>query len=739
MTARAGHNGAVAASATAEPTWDQAERAAWAPPVAILPSAWAERHRHLHRGRFKGPWRNANAPYLRGIMDIATRPGVVQVNVQKAGQIGVSEGGRTLMGYWAHMDPAPMALTLPSQKKGRSIVRSDVRPLFRRTAVLRELIGRQTDAQLESISLVNGFSLDLMWSGSATSMAANPYQRVINDEVDIFEPWSGEESDAVAATEGRLTTYEDRRLQLNISKPTTTAGKIHELMQQSTARLEFHVPCPHCGGFQPLRWGGLKWMDLQAAQLHLALARQALAAGKRAYAVDWDENRRQWREPVREGEGSKLAFADEAEFTWHVGWLERMIERLSAAEGRAGLADVLAVHREVAVWYECRHCRGRIFPRQKAAMVRAGRWTGPEGHVTDWQGNRHQDAEQVARWPYETRIGLQISALACLWMHWSRLAGEWLRAQGNPAALFFFTTFRLGEAFEFRTRRIPETVLTAKVARAELDEGMVPQWAWTVLATIDTQTDGFYAVVRAWGGGMRSARVWHGKLPSFGEIDKLLFAKRWPVEGGGWPPMAITKALIDSGGTEDRMLEVSRTQQVYLYTIPRQPAVIAIKGARRARAGLFWPMRNPMSGGGKVELTDLRALLVDTHQANDLLAEMITAGLPSQEPRAEGPAAEQWLLNKRPDAEYEAHMAAMQRTVDPRTRAEIWTPRAPTVRHDYRDCEAYQVIAAYLTGVHLLPEEAEVMEWKRQQKTIAETRPQAGPSPGGDPWAVRPL
>jgi phage terminase large subunit GpA-like protein len=723
----------------AEPVWDEAERAAWAPPAPILPSGWAERHRRLHRGRFKGPWRNANAPYLRGIMDIPTRPGVVQANLEKAGQIGGSEAMRTLTGYWAHVDPAPMALTLPNQRKGRSIMKSDVRPLFRRTAVLRELIGHQTDALLESISLVNGFSLDLMWSGSATSMAANPYQRCINDEVDKFEPWTGEESDAVAATEGRLTAYEERRCQVNVSTPTTTAGKIHQLMQQSTVRLEWQVPCPHCGRFQALRWAGLKWMDLQAAQVHLAAAEAAAAGGKTGYAVGWDENRRCWKEAVDPAAGSGLTFPDPIELGRHVAWLRRMIERLGAAEDRSGLADVLAAEREAAVWYECRHCRGRIFPRQKAAMIRAGRWSGPDGYVTDFWGARHEDAEGVLRWPWETRIGFQISALCCLWVHWSRLAGEWLRSQGDPAALFFFTTFRLAEAFEFRTRRIPETMLAAKTARAGLEEGIVPRWAWLLLAAIDTQADGFYAVLRAWGGGMRSARVWHGKLATFVELDRLLFVRQWPVEGGEFPPMLVAKTLIDSGGTEDRMLEVSRTQQVYLYAIPRQPAIVAIKGASRPGAGLFWPMRNPMAGGGKTELTDLRALLVDRHMANDLLAEMITAGIPSEEPRAGGPGLEQWLLNKRQDEEYEAHMAAMQRTMDPRTRAEIWTPRATGTPHDYRDCEAYQVVAAYLTNVHLLPEESEVLEWKRQQKTIGETRPQTGPSPGGDPWAVRPL
>ena len=734
--------------------WNERERSAWRTPPRIKPSEWAERYRRLRRGSRKGPWRNANAPYLAGIMDIVTTPGCVQANLRKGGQLGGSELTRTLTAFYAHTDPAPMGLTLPSRDKGRSIIKTDVLPLFRHTPVLRELIGSEArDALIESITLLNGFSLDLMWSGSATSLASNPYQRVINDEVDKFEPWAGEEADAIAATEGRLTSYEDRRLQFNVSTPTTTAGKIHKLFEESTVKLHFHVPCPHCGHWQPLRWANLKYMDLQCAVASWAAARAALGRetpGPSGYEIAWDENQRLWvyGDSCPAGSGSPAFFASDIELGQHAAWLEQMVARLGSATSRRELADVLAVERERAVWYECRHCRGRITPAQKPAMIRSGRWTSLDGYVTDAAGVRHEDAATVERWPHETRIGFAISALYCTWIHWGRLAGEWLRCQGDPAALFFFTTFRLAEPFEFRACRLAETVFAAKSARAALEPGIAPRWAWVLIATIDTQPDHFYCVVRAWGGGMRSARVWHGKLMTFDDLDRLLFVQQWPVEGGEFPPMAIAKALIDSGGTMDKNLDVSRTQQVYQYAIPRQgqgsnrSGVSAIKGANRPGIGIYWPMKNPMSLGGKVDVTDLRAIMVDPHKANDLLSELIAGGVPSKGPPPPGaPAQEQWLLNKQNDAEYNAHMAAVQRTVDPRTKAEIWTPKSSGARHDYRDCEAYQVVAAWLCDVPHLPDEAGVLEWKRELiAAAAGTAPrEAPPSSGGDGWAPRPL
>jgi len=726
--------------------WNQGERVAWMVPPPMKPSEWAERYRIIRRGSRKGPWRNANAPYLRGIMDISVCPGVVQVNLLKAGRIGGSEAWRTLLAYWAHTDPGPVGMTLPSRDKGRSIIKTDILPLFRRTPVLRELIGSSArDMLIESMTLLNGFSLELMWAGSPTSTASSTFQRVGNDEVDIFEQWTGDQPDAITATEGRITTYEDRRLQFNCSTPTTTAGQIHRLHQHSTVRLEFRVPCPHCGHRQALRWGSLKYMDLQCAELSLKEATAAAARGELRYGIVWNDDIRAWEAGCGQT-ASVVAFDTVDALGEHQAWLSSLIERLRPLTERREVADVLATERERAIWYECSGCHGRITHGQKTAMVREGWWTSAEGFVVDYWGQKHEDAEKVLRWPVETRVGFAINAMYCTWVHWGLLVREWLCSQGDPAALFFFTTFRLGEAFEYKLKRLPETVFSAKCTRATLAAGIVPRWAWILLATIDTQIDHLYCVIRAWGGGMRSARIWHGKLMTFDDLDRLLFAQQWPVEGGEFPPKRVARALIDSGGTSDRFLDLSRTLQVYQYAILRQiingaQFMSAIKGASKPGPGIYWPMKNPMSEGGKVDLAGLRAIMIDTHKANDMLGELITGGLPSRNPAvaqavtgnpvAGQGAGEVWLLNKDNDAEYNAHMAAMQRTVDPKTKAEIWTPRSPGVRHDYRDCEAYQVAAAYICHVHLLPEEAEVIEWNRQLATPPAAPPQITEQAGG--------
>ncbi len=725
----------MTATMTAQPepaaaTWTPAERDAWRVPPPMRPSQWAEKHRTLYRSSIPGPYRLDNAPYARGLMDIPTRPGCVQACCQKGARLGWSEVLRNLIGYWAHYEPKPVGLTLPSRDEGRKVTKSEILPLFRRTKVLRDLIGASRDTLIETIDLLNGFHLGLMWSGSAAATAGKLYAVGIIDELDKTQDWAGDEPDIVGRIESRISTYGDRRLLLAGSTPTTTAGKIHQMLEQASFVLHFQVPCPCCGRFQRLVWTQFKWAKPATIDRWLQAARKAAAAGKRSF----------------DDAGHVEHFADAKHLALRIEWLEDVRGRMAAARTKGQMADVLNYGREHLVWYQCAHCPGRIFDQNKAAVIRKGRWTTDEGHVTDYWGERHIDAESVERWPNETRIAFQLASWYSLMMHWGTIVGEFLRAEGSLTRSFNWRTERAGEPFEFQVRRIKGELFAGKCARATLDAEIVPAWAWTLLCTIDTQRDHFYAVVRAWGGGEKSQRVWHGKLATFKQVDRLLLATTWAVEGDQYPPMAIEQALIDSGGTADRWIDASRTQQVYNYVLPRQGILRAIKGANRPGPGLYWPMRNPMGGGRKETpgkrdpLAELQAWMVDTHKCNDLLADRIVRGVPREsEPSGE---PELWLLNRNNDPEYNAQMAAMHKVPDKpgRNLVEVWKPVHSGARVDYRHCEAYQMALAQMAHVHLLPAEEEVLAWKRAAADQQRKKPKP-PTRGGDggDWTPRPL
>jgi phage terminase large subunit GpA-like protein len=588
------------------------------------------------QSRKSGPWRNDNAPYLRGIMDIPLARGVTCANIMKGTQIGLSEAMRNVLGCLAASEPDPTGLCLPDRIKGRKIMRARVMPLLRKC--LPELIPPERRAvQLENIELLNGWQIMLMWSGSASSMASDPMRFAFCDEIEKYKAWAGREADPVGLVAERLTTYEDLARQWNWSTPTTRFGKMYELWEASTVHLYFVVPCPACGEFQRLVFSQLKWDHFNNPQ-------------------------------------------------------DRKLQaKLIAEQG--------------AAWSECAKCGEQIREDRKPHMVRHGRWaTDPRAHPGEPD---IPDAEAVQVWPPGTSIGFQISALYCLWRSWPRIAAAFVRAKGNLPAMFSFRTNVLGEPAEEQVTRSAAGLFAAKTARATLAEGIVPAWAAKVLCTIDTQADHFYVVLRAWGSDMTSQRIWHGKVETFDELDSIITA-RYRVENDAFAPMAVELVLIDSGGTRLAGESASRTMQVYQWCLPRRLRVRPIKGANRPKPGLFiWTGRGWLDEGRKEKLP-LRIWLLDTHHFQDELEYLIGRGAKVGDADPKEP--EVWRLNQRVDGEYDAQMSNLRKVLVRRGAAtgEEWVPISAGARIDYRDCEGYQVAAAYMARVHLLPPAAEL-------------------------------
>ena len=256
-------------------------RRALRPPERLTPCGWAERYRVLSRrqsSRF-GRWKHDSAPYLV-IFDLPFKQRQVRkLHVKKMGQGGLSEGARNVVGYVASEEPDPVLLVLPDENSGKTIFGERILPMFDETPRLTELQTETSrDMKLSQVTLANGFTLRLAWSGSAASLASHPVRIVINDEVDKMQLFTGREADPISLAEVRTATY-DNSLILNISTPTTRQGAIHNLEESAPIRLRYFCPCPHCGTPQRLVWDRVKWDKLEKAE---KAARAAHVTAKQA-------------------------------------------------------------------------------------------------------------------------------------------------------------------------------------------------------------------------------------------------------------------------------------------------------------------------------------------------------------------------------------------------------------------------------------------------------------------------
>lgn len=248
--------------------WTPAQRAAWQWPDPILPSEWAQKHRRLpgHVTAEPGPWRNERTPYLVGIMDAICEPGVEEVVVPKAAQVGFSEALRNILGYWIDHDPGPCLVVMPDKKSAGELVDERFKPLIEFTpAIARHLTSRLWDVKKSAIKL-DTMSIYLGSSYSSQALKSRPIRYLLLEEPDEYPQFSGSGGDPISKAKKRITTYSAKgRARVIIGgTPTTRLGNIWRAWELCDVKRYLWVPCPHCGKYQRLLWTNVKWPDLKA-------------------------------------------------------------------------------------------------------------------------------------------------------------------------------------------------------------------------------------------------------------------------------------------------------------------------------------------------------------------------------------------------------------------------------------------------------------------------------------------
>jgi len=250
-------------SATAIPSARQillgtAAKACKPRPVRTV-AAWAEKYRVLSsKGSGEpGQWRTTRTPYLKEIMEELSATSTTQrIVLQFAAQLGKTEVGLNWIGYVMEHAPAPMLVVLPTLDVRKKWVRQRLDPLLTETPAIRSIFNgrsKRDAGNAEELKDFPGGMLVLAGANSPASLASMPIRYVLCDEVDRF-PWEvGEEGDPLGLIDERTKTFPRRKVLL-VSTPTVKGNSRIEGEYHRSDMREYHVPCPHCGEYQVLRW-----------------------------------------------------------------------------------------------------------------------------------------------------------------------------------------------------------------------------------------------------------------------------------------------------------------------------------------------------------------------------------------------------------------------------------------------------------------------------------------------------
>ena len=240
--------------------WLPEERAALRPPERLSVSAWADAHRVLpvKNQAEPGQWETSRTPFLREIMDAMHEPDVREVTFCKSTQVGGTEALLNCLGWAMDQDPDPSVYLMPTDKARDDFMRDRVKPMVELSPRLRPLkSNRKADWKKDRIDLP-GMSLWMLTAGSATELASRAVRWVFQDEVDKYPISTGREADPCSLVEERSRTFKDQARVVRASTPTTKSGRIWPAWEKSDQR-SYHIPCPHCGNYQALSWGQVKF------------------------------------------------------------------------------------------------------------------------------------------------------------------------------------------------------------------------------------------------------------------------------------------------------------------------------------------------------------------------------------------------------------------------------------------------------------------------------------------------
>lgn len=504
-------------------------------------------------------------------MDLAwVRREVRKLHIRKAAQVGVSEAVRNIVGFMAHLEPDPVLLVLPDEKSGRRVMSKRILPLFEDTECLRELeTGVARDQALEQVLLANGFNLQLGWTGSAATMAADPARLGIVDETDKSKEWTGKESGPVELVDVRTTTYENS-LVITLSTPTTDTGPITVLTEGAPIKLWFYVPCPHCDHKQLLAWERVKW-------------------------------------PKPGPDGSAIPKPREFERIADADW-----EAIAREPDKARRAALVQAHR--AGWYECEKCSGVILDHQKQRMLLAGYWGTKDG----WK--LYVDGREEGDFPIGDEVAMFYPAQYSLAAKhkFFRMAAEFIKCGGDAQRTQGFYNSWLAEPFKIHTRKLEPNKVREKAATAPPPK-IVPNWARLLIATADVQgndpsTGYFYYVIRAWGYEYRSQLIDYGIVNTFEELHAVCLEEKFPLgdaeKGRRVSPQLL---LIDSGNRADEVYQFALTD------------TLRIKPTKGSSTRLSWPVQKTPQRQSGVILWN-----IDTEKTKDLLNRLMSDTDPLQ-------------------------------------------------------------------------------------------------------------
>ena len=236
------------------------ELSQWHWPQRLGPVEWCDRHVAIPDNSLNsepGLYRSSRTPYVRGILEAIADPGVREVWVYKATQVGLTRLAVNLMCYWADQDPGAAGYLLPDEDEIEDFFVEELVPTLDASPTMaKHKSKRPWDNRKRSIWL-DSMPIFGLYAGSIAKLGRRSLRYIIGDEIDKYRPFRNEAS-PIQLLKKRQSNWQHRARAVFFSSPTTPDGNIAAGYATCPDQREYFIPCPACGQYQQVQWWQVK-------------------------------------------------------------------------------------------------------------------------------------------------------------------------------------------------------------------------------------------------------------------------------------------------------------------------------------------------------------------------------------------------------------------------------------------------------------------------------------------------
>lgn len=240
-------------------------------PEPISLPDWANKHFYLSAESSQAQKRWDSYPYQVGMLHVMGDEHIEEVTIKKSARVGYTKMLLAAIAYFAQHKRRNQCIWQPTDADSDEFCKAEVEPMLRDVRVMQSVLPsfmRKSKANTLNMKKFLGSILFMKGGTSSGNYRRMTLQVALLDEFSAFDQKIDKSADPWTLAHKRLEGANYPKLIAGSTPRVKGLDHTERREAAATARLRYHIDCPHCGEEHPIAWGmdgdkplahGLKW------------------------------------------------------------------------------------------------------------------------------------------------------------------------------------------------------------------------------------------------------------------------------------------------------------------------------------------------------------------------------------------------------------------------------------------------------------------------------------------------